>query len=99
GLQPLQAVAVTLDAGQQVDYVFQPSATRRYTIATKGASDTLLALFEEIDGQPRYVAADDDSGEDRNASINHKFFAGRKYHVRLRLYYPGQTGITSLMVT
>jgi hypothetical protein len=68
-------------------------------MATKGASDTLLVLFEEINGQPRYVTADDDSGEDRNASINYKFFAGRKYHVRLRLYYPGQTGITSLTVT
>jgi len=99
GLQPLQAVAVTLDAGQQVDYVFQPTSTRRFTIATKGASDTLLALFEEIDGTPRYLAADDDSGEDRNASITYKMFAGRKYHVRLRLYYPGQTGITQLIVT
>jgi hypothetical protein len=54
----------------------------------KGASDTLLGLFEEINGQPRYLAADDDSGEDRNASITYKCFAGRKYHVRLRLYYP-----------
>lgn len=98
-IQAFQTVAVELAAGQQVDFVFQPSATRRYTIATKGASDTLLALFEEIDGEPRYVTADDDSGEDRNASINHKFFAGRKYHIRVRLYYPGQTGITSVTVT
>lgn len=99
GLQAFQSVSVELAAGQQVDFVFQPTATRRYTIATKGASDTLLALFEEIDGQPRYVTADDDSGEDRNASINNKCFAGRTYHVRLRLYYPGQTGITSVSVT
>ena len=98
-IQAFQTVAVELAAGQQVDFVFQPSATRRYTIATKGASDTLLALFEEIEGEPRYVTADDDSGEDRNASINHKFFTGRKYYVRLRLYYPGQTGITSVTVT
>jgi hypothetical protein len=69
----------------------------KYTIATKGASDTLLALFEEIGGQPRYLAADDDSGEDRNASITYKLFKGRTYHVRLRLYYPGQSGTTALM--
>ena len=98
-LEPFQSTSVELAAGQQVDFVFQPSATRKYTISTKGASDTLLALFEEIDGQPRYVTADDDSGEDRNASINYKFFAGRKYHVRLRLYYPGQSGVTSLIIT
>jgi hypothetical protein len=98
-LVPSQSTSVQLAAGQQVDFVFQPTASRRYTFATKGASDTLLGLFEEINGQPRYLAADDDSGEDRNASITYKCFAGRKYHVRLRLYYPGQTGITTLMVT
>ena len=26
-------------------------------------------------------------------------FAGRKYHVRLRLYYPGETGNTAVMLT
>jgi hypothetical protein len=98
-IEAFQSIAVQLGAGQQVDFVFRPAATRRYTIATKGASDTLLALFEEIDGEPRYVTADDDSGEDRNASINHKFFAGRTYHVRLRLYYPGRSGVTSLLIS
>ena len=98
-IEAFQSVAVELAAGQQVDFVFRPVATRRYTIATRGASDTLLALFEEINGEPRYVTADDDSGEDRNASINHKFFAGRTYHVRLRLYYPGRSGVTSLIIT
>ena len=98
-LEPFESAAVELESGKQADFVFKPDATRRYTITTKGASDTLLVLFEEIDGEPRYVTADDDSGEDRNAIINHKFFAGRKYHLRLRLYYPGQTGITSVIIT
>jgi hypothetical protein len=98
-LEPFKSVAVDLAAGQQVDFVFVPPGSRKYTIATKGASDTLLGLFEEVDGQPRYLAADDDSGEDRNASITYKLFKGRTYHVRVRLYYPGQTGTTSVMVT
>jgi len=98
-LEPFKSVAVDLAAGQQVDYVFQPPGSRKYTIATKGASDTLLALFEEVGGQPRYLIADDDSGDDRNASITYKLLKGRTYHVRLRLYYPGQTGMTSIMVT
>ena len=96
-LKPFESTAVELAAGQQVDYVIRPDQSRKYTIATKGASDTLLALFEEIGGQPRYLAADDDSGEDRNASITYKLFKGRTYHVRLRLYYPGQSGTTALM--
>jgi len=99
GLKPFESVAVDLAAGQQVDFTIQPTESRRYRIATYGASDTLLALFEDVDGTARFVAADDDSGQDRNASIRHKLFAGRKYHVRLRLYYPGQTGKTSVMLT
>ena len=54
-------------------------------------------LFEDINGEPRFLAGDDDSGEERNASIAYKLFKGRSYIVRLRLYYPGQSGKTSLM--
>jgi hypothetical protein len=96
-LEPFQSVALDLAAGAQVDYVLQPNESRKYSIATKGASDTILVLFEEVAGEPRYLAADDDSGEDRNASITYKLLKGRTYHVRLRLYYPGQSGTTSLM--
>jgi hypothetical protein len=96
-LQPFQAVTADLAAGQQIDYAIKPTSSRKYKIETTGASDTLLALFEVIDGEPRFLAGDDDSGEDRNASIGYKLFKGRNYIARLRLYYPGQSGKTSLM--
>jgi len=96
-LQPTQAVTIDLAAGQQIDYAIKPTASRKYTIETKGASDTLLALFEDINGEPRFVAGDDDSGEERNARITQKLFAARSYIARLRLYYPGQSGKTTLM--
>jgi hypothetical protein len=96
-LQPFQAMVVDLAAGQQVDFAIKPAGSRKYTIDTKGASDTLLVLFEDIAGGPRFLAGDDDSGEDRNASISYKLFKDRSYIVRLRLYYPGQSGKTSLM--
>jgi len=98
-LQPFQSVAVDLAAGQQVDFAIKPTSSRKYTIDTKGASDTLLVLFEETDGGPRYLSGDDDSGEDRNASITYKLFQGRSYIIRLRLYYPGQSGTVSLMLS
>ena len=98
-LEPFKSVAVDLAAGQQVDFIFHPPGSRKYTIATRGACDTLLGLFEDVGGTPRYLSADDDSGEDRNASITYKLFQGRTYRIRLRLYYPGQTGTTSLMVS
>jgi hypothetical protein len=47
----------------------------------------------------RFLAGDDDSGQHRNARISDERFAGRRYHVRLRLCHPGQTGVTSLMVS
>jgi hypothetical protein len=98
-IEPFQAETVELAAAQQVDFVFKPTESRKYTIETKGASDSVLVLFEDINATPRYLAGDDDSGQDRNASISYKLFQGRSYVIRLRLYYPGQTGMTSLMVT
>ena len=86
-----------LAAGQQVDFAIKPTESRKYTIETKGASDTLLTLFEDIKSKPRFLAGDDDSGEDRNASVTYKLFKERRYIVRLRLYYPGQSGKTSVM--
>ncbi len=98
-IEPFQARAFELAAGQQVDMLINPSQSRKYRIATSGACDTILALFEQVNGEARYLTADDDSGEERNASITHKLFKGRSYIVRLRLYYPGQTGTTALMVS
>lgn len=98
-LTPLQSVAVELAAGQHADFLFQPTVSRKYSIATKGACNTLLALFEEINGNPRYLTAADDSGEDRNASIAYKLFKGRKYLLLVRVYQPAQSGTTSLMVS
>jgi len=95
-LQPFQTVAADLAAGQQMDLAIKPTESRQYKFETKGATDTLLALFEEINGEPRFLAGDDDSGEDRNASISHKLFKDRSYILRLRLYYPGQSGKTSV---
>jgi hypothetical protein len=98
-LQPFQAVAADLAPGQQIDYAVQPTSSRRYTFETRGASDTLLVIFEDINGEPRFLAGDDDSGLDRNAKITYKLFKDRHYIVRLRLYYPGQSGKTLLMLS
>ncbi|HUJ37157.1 MAG TPA: M12 family metallopeptidase [Hyphomicrobium sp.] len=96
-LQPFQPAVADLAAGQQMDFEIKPTSSRKYTIETKGASDALLVLFEDINGVPRYLSGDDDSGEERSATITHKLFAGRSYIVRLRLLHPGETGKTSLM--
>lgn len=96
-LEPFQPVVVDLAAGQQMDYAIKPTASRKYTVETKGPSDATLVLFEDVNGSPRYLAGDDDSGEERNARIAQKLFAGRSYIARLRLVHPGPAGKTALM--
>jgi hypothetical protein len=96
-LQPFQPAVSELASGQQVDYAIKPTASQKYTIETKGPSDAVLVLFEDINGVPRYLSGDDDSGEERNASITYKLFQGRSYIARLRLVHPGPTGKTAVM--
>jgi hypothetical protein len=98
-LQPLKPASADLDSGQQMDFAIKPTASRDYTIETKGASDSVLTLFEDIDGVPRFLAGDDDSGTERKAAITQKLFAGRNYVARLRVVYPGKSGTTSLMLS
>jgi len=81
-LERLDAVA-----GQQRDFVFEPDATREYTIQTMGASDCKVVVFEERDGTPRHLIGKDDSGEETNATIKTKMVKGRRYIIRVRIHY------------
>lgn len=96
-LEPRRSVDLDLAAGRQADFVLRPPATRKYTISAFGAGDTLLVLFEEVDGIPRYLAADDDSATDRHASQTYRLRRGRTYHARLRMYHPGPSGRVAVM--
>ncbi|HEY9356636.1 MAG TPA: M12 family metallopeptidase [Arthrobacter sp.] len=96
-LLPFQSVPLSLSPGGQADFSIQPQGSRKYEIATFGTSDTVLVLFEEIDGELRFVAGDDDSGEDRNSRVTAKLFQGRNYVVRVRLYWAGESGQTAVM--
>jgi hypothetical protein len=91
------SVTVDIAAGQQVDYVLRVDETRTYTIGTFGAADTVLALFEEVDGEPRFVDDDDDSGAERTAAITHRLRPGRTYYVRMRMVYKGTRGTVTIM--
>jgi Astacin (Peptidase family M12A) len=98
-LEPFQAGTAELAAGEQVDFLIKPTDSRKYRIETRGASDAVLVLFEDIDGEPRYLAGDDDSAQDRHAVIEQRLFAGRTYIARLRVYHPGVSGTTSVQIT
>ncbi|MEU8821181.1 M12 family metallopeptidase [Actinoplanes sp. NPDC048796] len=96
-LTPFQSTPMSLKPGEQFNAEIVPEASREYSIGTFGAADVVLVLFEEVDGELRYLAGDDDSGEDRNALIDVKLFAGRRYVVRVRLYYSWASGESAVM--
>ena len=56
--------------------MIRPDATRKYEIRTFGTSDTVMVLFEDENGELRYLAGDDDSGEDYNAHLQVKLLKG-----------------------
>ena len=47
-----------------------PKRSRNYEIRTLGTSDTVIVLFEDVNGELKYRGGDDDSGEDRNAYLS-----------------------------
>jgi hypothetical protein len=97
-LLPFQSRELAILPGAQRDFVIRPTATREYTLQTFGVSDTVMVLFERADGQLRYQAGDDDSGEDRNATLQLKLFQGREYVLRVRLYFSQASGETAVML-
>jgi hypothetical protein len=97
-LTPFRSVQTTLDPGEQLNFYVRPGATRQYTFSTFGSSDTVMVLFEEVQGQPRYVTGDDDSGYALNARFEEKLFAGRTYILRVRLYWQHRKGDFGVMM-
>ncbi len=96
-LQPFVSSPLALHPSDQANFTVLPDETRTYRFSTFGTADTVLVLFEEVDGQLRHLESDDDGGEDRNAAFKVKLFKGRKYVARVRLYWSGDSGKTSLM--
>jgi hypothetical protein len=97
-LVPHESRAATLEPGGQTDYLVEAETTGTYQIGTFGSADTLLVVFEEIDGEPVYLTGDDDSGDSRNAKVTVKLQAGRRYIVRVRLYYAWASGRFAVML-
>ncbi|MCB9858329.1 MAG: hypothetical protein H6818_21810 [Phycisphaerales bacterium] len=97
-LRPMQSQSLAVMNGQQRNFVIRPTATRYYNICTFGASDTVMVLFENENGDLRYRTGDDDSGEDRNAQFRVKLLRNHKYVLRVRLNYADRADETAVMI-
>ena len=97
-LEPYKSQSLSLGPAEQRNFAVEPDATRDYTIQTFGYSDTVMVLFEDQDGDPKYVDGDDDSGTDQNAKITRRLYGGRRYVLRVRLYLNWGSGDTAVML-
>ena len=97
-LRPWESHRLRIDAGEQIDFQIKPKYSREYTIQTFGRMDTVMVLFEEINGENVYYDGDDDSGSSLNAKITARLVRGRSYILRIRLYYSEQRGQGALMM-
>jgi hypothetical protein len=97
-LKPSQSVLLQISAGEQRNFTVKPQETRYYQIQTFGTSDSVMVLFEDVDGELRYLTADDDSGQDTNAYFRIKLMRGGRYVLRIRLYYSDRPGETAVMM-
>ncbi len=96
-LKLMESRPLNIGAGQQVDLRLLPKRSRLYEIRTFGESDVVIVLFEDVNGEMKYRGGDDDSGEDRNAYLKLRLSRGKKYVLRLRLYYADHSGETAVM--
>ncbi|WP_405674225.1 M12 family metallopeptidase [Streptomyces canus] len=96
-LVPFRSAPLGLGPGEQADFTVEPPETREYTVGTFGDSDTVVVVFEERDGEPRYLIGRDDGGTPHNATIRARLVKGRRYFVRVRLYSAWGSGETAVM--
>ncbi|MFI8528861.1 M12 family metallopeptidase [Streptomyces aquilus] len=96
-LVPFRSAPLGLGPGEQADFSVLPPETREYSVGTFGDSDTVVVVFEERDGEPRYLAGQDDGGTPHNATVKARLVKGRRYFVRVRLYSAWGSGETAVM--
>ncbi|RBQ17568.1 hypothetical protein DP939_24725 [Spongiactinospora rosea] len=96
-LKPFESRPLSLRPGEQADFLIEPDANREYTLRTFGPADVVTVLFEDVDGELRYLAGDDDAGQARNAELKVRLFKGRSYVARIRLYTSWESNQTAVM--
>jgi len=97
-LVPFATSMLSLEPAGQRNYTIRPTETREYSIQTFGQSDTVMVLFENDNGDLKYLAGDDDSGSSRNASLSQWLDKSKTYTLRIRLYSNHASGDTAVMV-
>jgi len=97
-LKVLESQLLAINQGEQKNFQINPASSREYNFRTFGDSDTVMVLFEEDkEKNLHYVKGDDDSGTNLNAQFQTRLIKGRKYLLKIRLYYKNSAGNTAVM--
>ncbi|MDW7693860.1 M12 family metallopeptidase [Flammeovirgaceae bacterium SG7u.111] len=97
-LEPFLSQKIEIEPSEQLDFTIKPPQNRDYTIQTFGNVDTVMVLFEDMNGTQTYLAGDDDSGYLYNSKISVRLFKNRSYTLRLRLYSSFSSGSGAVML-
>ncbi|GGI99198.1 beta-glucuronidase AbsR1 [Streptomyces brasiliensis] len=97
GLAPFRSAPLRLAPGGQADFTIEPPETRTYTVGAFGEGDRVVVIFEERDGEPRFLAGHDDGGTPHDATLKVRLVKDRRYFVRVRLYSAWGSGETAVM--
>lgn len=89
---------INIKPGDQKNFIFKPTRSKKYTISTFGTMDTVMVMLEKTGTEEIYLGGDDDSGTDTNARIIARLNKGRIYLIRIRLYYAEAEGEGSVMI-
>lgn len=97
-ITPGKAQPLVSETGAQKEFRITPRETREYTLRTRGALDTLIALAQEVGGGEVALAMEDDSGSEETAVLAHKLEAGQTYVARVRINYVGDNAAATFLV-
>lgn len=101
-LVPHQSEFLRLASGEQANFVIKAEQTRKHTLQLFGEADCVMVLFEILSSEGetpryRYVAGEDDAGEDRNGTITTRLIKGNRYVLRVLMQYSPAPDQVSLM--
>lgn len=97
-LIPMQSTTLTVPNGHQANYRIEPESSGTYEVRTFGPIDSVMVLFQRDGTKLTKIAADDDSGDDKNASIKVQLVKGTKYILRVRVMYTEPDQKASIML-
>lgn len=86
-LQLLVSEPIKAIAGEQSDYLFTAPTTRKYTFQIVGAMDAVMVVSEKLKNEQHYLAGDDDSGVNKNATITLPLAKERDYLIQIRVMF------------